>query len=443
MSAIEGLFKIQELRKRIIFTLTMLAVYRLGIHIPTPGVDGQALKQVFENMQGTIFGWFNLFSGGALERFSIFALGVMPYISASIIAQLLTVVWPYLAELQKEGEQGRKKITQYTRYGTVILALIQGYGIAAGLEHYSNPSVVMMPGLGFRLLCMITLATGTIFLMWVGEQMSERGIGNGISLLIFAGIAAGIPNGIGSTLSLWRSGELNTLKILMVIGAILATFFVIIFVERGQRRIPVQYAKRIVGRKVYGGQNSHIPLKVNTAGVIPPIFASSLIMFPATIATFFPANPTNPSMISRFMQSVVTALTPGALLYEIIFVSLIVFFCYFYTAVTFKTDDVAENLKKNGGFIPGIRPGPPTAQYIDYVLSRVTLGGAVYIAAICVLPTLFTQAVKVPFYFGGTSVLILVGVALDTVAQIETFLLTRNYEGFMKHTRIKGRAAYT
>jgi len=434
MSGIEGIVKISELRKRIIFTIIMLAVYRIGVHIPTPGVDGAALQQVFANMKGTIFGWFNLFSGGALERFSIFALGVMPYISSSIIFQLLTVVWPYLHDLQKEGEQGRKKITQYTRYGTVLLCLVQGYGIATGLEHYANPSVVTNPGMAFRLLTTITLTAGTVFLMWVGEQMSERGIGNGISLLIYAGIAARIPSGIGSTLSLYRSNELSFFKILMVLAVIIATFFVIIFVERGARRIPVQYAKRIVGRKVYGGQNTHLPLKVNTSGVIPPIFASSLIMFPATLATFFP---------SQIVQRITGQLQPGALLYEIVFVSLIVFFCYFYTAVTFKTEDVAENLKKYGGFIPGIRPGPPTAQYIDFVLSRITLGGAVYISAICVLPSILSTTANVPFYFGGTSVLILVGVALDTVAQIETFLLTRNYEGFMKHTRLKGRSAYS
>jgi preprotein translocase subunit SecY len=432
MSGIEGIVKIAELRKRILFTLMMLAVYRIGVHIPTPGVDGAALQQVFANMQGTIFGWFNLFSGGALERFSIFALGVMPYISSSIIFQLLTVVWPYLHNLQKEGDQGRKKITQYTRYGTVLLCLIQGYSIASGLEHYSNPAVVAHPGLAFRLLTTVTLTAGTVFLMWIGEQMSERGIGNGISLLIFAGIAARIPSGIGSTLSLYRSNELSLFKILLILAIIVATFFVIIFVERGSRRIPVQYAKRIVGRKVYGGQNTHLPLKVNTSGVIPPIFASSLIMFPATLATFFP---------SGFMQKITSQLAPGALLYELLFVGLIVFFCYFYTAVTFKTDDVAENLKKYGGFIPGIRPGLPTAQYIDFVLSRITLGGAAYISLICVLPSLLSQTMKVPFYFGGTSVLILVGVALDTTAQIETFLLTRNYEGFMKHTRLKGRSA--
>lgn len=434
MSGADGLVKIPELRKRIIFTLLMLAVYRIGVHIPTPGIDGVALQQVFANMKGTIFGWFNMFSGGALERFSIFALGVMPYISSSIIFQLLTVVWPYLHDLQKEGEQGRKKITQYTRYGTVLLCLVQGYGIAAGLEHYSNPTVVTEPGLAFKLMTTLTLTAGTVFLMWVGEQMSERGIGNGISLLIYAGIAAGIPNGIGNTLSLYRSGELSFFKILLILAVIVLTFFVIIFVERGARRIPIQYAKRIVGRKVYGGQNTNLPLKVNTSGVIPPIFASSLIMFPATVATFFP---------SPKIQQFTSMLQPGGLVYNVLFVGLIVFFAYFYTAVTFKTDDVAENLKKYGGFIPGIRPGQPTAQYIDYVLSRITLGGAVYISAICVLPTFLTQSMKVPFYFGGTSVLILVGVALDTVAQIETFLLTRNYEGFMKHTRLKGRAAYT
>lgn len=445
MSGIEGIVKIQELRKRIIFTLTMLAVYRIGVHIPTPGVDADAMQQLFQNMKGTMFGWFNLFSGGALERFSIFALGVMPYISSSIIFQLLTVVWPYLHELQKEGDSGRKKINQYTRYGTVLLALVQGYGIAAGLSHTTNPQVVIHPGMAFKLLTMITLCCGTVFLMWVGEQMTERGIGNGISLLIFAGIAARIPGGIGSTMSLYRSGELSFFKILMVVAIILATFFVIIFVERGSRRIPVQYAKRIVGRKVYGGQNSHLPLKVNTSGVIPPIFASSLLMFPATIGTFMgqsTAEPTTPlGWIKYGLQTIISALQPGSLGHEVLFVSLIVFFCYFYTAVTFKTDDVAENLKKYGGFIPGIRPGQPTAEYIEYVLSRVTLGGAIYISAICVLPTLFTQTMKVPFYFGGTSVLILVGVALDTVAQVETFLLSRNYEGFMKHTRLKGRAA--
>ncbi|MBC7386647.1 MAG: preprotein translocase subunit SecY [Cryobacterium sp.] len=434
MSAIAGLIKIEELRKRILFTVAMLAIYRLGVHVPTPGVDGAALKQVFESMQGTIFGFFNLFSGGALERFSVFALGIMPYISSSIIFQLLTVVVPYFAELQKEGEQGRKKITQYTRYGAVLLSIIQGTGIATQLQNYQNPAVVLNPGTSFVLMTVITLTAGTLFLMWIGEQMSERGIGNGTSVLIYAGIAARIPSGIGSAFSLYRSGELSFFKIIIILAIIMVTFFAIIFVERGARRIPIQYAKRVIGRKVYGGQNTFLPLKVNVSGVIPPIFASSLLMFPATFAAFSHV---------QWLQKVTQQLTPGAMLYEIAFVSLIIFFAYFYTAVVFKTDDVAENLKKNGGFIPGIRPGDATAQYIDYVLGRITLGGAVYIAMICVLPTIFTQALKVPFYFGGTSVLILVGVALDTVAQIETFLLTRNYEGFMKHTRLKGRTAYT
>ena len=434
MAGMDGLFRIPELRKRIIFTLVMLAVYRIGIHIPTPGVDGAALQQLFVNMKGTIFGWFNLFSGGALERFSILALGVVPYISSSIIFQLLTVVWPYFHDLQKEGDQGRKRITQYTRYGTVLICLVQGFGIATTLEHYSQPPVVLFPGLAFRLMTTVTLTTGTIFLMWVGEQISERGICNGISLLIYAGIAARIPQSLSSTWSLYRSGELSAVKILLVGLTILLTFYCIIFVERGARRIPIQYAKRIVGRKIYGGQNSNLPLKVNTAGVIPPIFASSLIMFPATLGNFIP-NKTFQHWVSMFRAE--------GLLYNVLFVGLIIFFCYFYTAVTFKTDDVSDSLKKYGGFIPGIRPGPPTSQYIDYVLSRITLGGAIYIAAICVLPTVVTQGLKIPFFFGGTSVLILVGVALDSKAQIETFLLGRDYEGFMKHARPRGRSAYS
>lgn len=434
MSGAQGLVKIPELRKKIIFTLTVLAVYRIGVHIPTPGVDGVALQQAFANMQGTIFGWFNLFSGGALERFSIFALGIMPYISASIIMQLLTVMVPQLAELQKEGEPGRKKITQYTRYFTVVLCFVQGFGIATTLQSYSNPPVVLDPGLYFKIMTTITLCGGTMFLVWLGEQISERGIGNGTSMIIFAGIAAGIPNGIGSALSLLRTGELSVGKLALVAALIIATFFIIIFVERASRRIPVHYAKRVVGRKVYGGQNTHIPLKLNTSGVIPPIFASSLLMFPATVGTFVTAG---------IIQTISSWLQPGAWLYEVLFVGLIFFFAYFYTAVVFKTEDVAENLKKYGGFVPGIRPGENTVRYIDYVLTRLTLGGATYISVICVLPTLMSQTLKVPFYFGGTSVLILVGVALDTVAQIETFMLSRNYEGFMKHARVKGRAAYT
>ena len=434
MAGPQGLVKIPELRKKIIFTIMVLAIYRIGVHIPTPGVDSAALQAAFANMQGTIFGWFNLFSGGALERFSVFALGIMPYISASIIFQLLTVMVPYLADLQKEGDQGRKKITQYTRYATVLLCFIQGFGIASTLQAYSNPQVVLEPGFAFKLMTTITLTGGTMFLVWLGEQISENGIGNGTSMIIFAGIAARIPSGISSGISLLRSGELSIGKIAAVLALIIATFFIIIFVERASRRIPIHYAKRVVGRKIYGGQNSHIPLKLNTSGVIPPIFASSLLMFPATIGTFVAAG---------MLQTVTSWLAPGGWLYEILFVGLIIFFCYFYTAVVFKTEDVAENLKKYGGFIPGIRPGENTVKYIDYVLTRLTLVGAVYISVICVIPSMMSQALKVPFYFGGTSVLILVGVALDTVAQIETFMLSRNYEGFMKHARVKGRAAYT
>jgi preprotein translocase subunit SecY len=434
MAGAQGLVKIPELRKRIIFTIITLAVYRIGVHIPTPGVDGAALQQAFANMQGTIFGWFNLFSGGALERFSIFALGIMPYISSSIIFQLLTVMVPYLSDLQKEGDQGRKKITQYTRYGTVLLCFVQGFGIASTLQAYNSPQVVLDPGLAFKIMTTITLTGGTMFLVWLGEQISESGIGNGTSMIIFAGIAARIPSGISSAISLVRSGELGVGKLALVGLLIAVTFYVIIFVERASRRIPVHYAKRVVGRKIYGGQNTHIPLKLNTSGVIPPIFASSLLMFPATIGTFVTAG---------ILQSVASWLAPGGWLYEILFVALIFFFSYFYTAVVFKTDDVADNLKKYGGFVPGIRPGDNTVKYIDYVLTRLTLGGAIYISAICVLPTMMSQSLKVPFYFGGTSILILVGVALDTVAQIETFMLSRNYEGFMKHSRVKGRAAYT
>lgn len=430
MAGPQGLVKIPELRKKIIFTLIVLAVYRIGVHIPTPGVDGAALQQAFASMQGTIFGWFNLFSGGALERFSIFALGIMPYISSSIIFQLLTVMVPYLSELQKEGDQGRKKITQYTRYGTVILCFIQGWAISSTLMAYSNPPIVLEPGLTFKLMTTITLTGGTMFLVWLGEQISERGIGNGTSMIIFAGIAARIPQGISSAFSLVRSGELGIGKLALVAALILSVFFIIIFVERASRRVPVNYAKRVVGRKIYGGQNTHIPLKLNTSGVIPPIFASSLLMFPATIGTFVTAG---------VLQTVTSWLAPGGWLYEVLFVSLIFFFAYFYTAIVFKTEDVAENLKKYGGFVPGIRPGENTVKYIDYVLTRITLAGATYISIICVLPTVMSQTLKVPFYFGGTSVLILVGVALDTVAQIETFMLSRNYEGFMKHAKVKGR----
>jgi len=425
----------KELTRRILFTLGMLAIYRVGVHIPVPGVNIVALQQFMENLRGTAFGLFNVFTGGAFEKFSILALGVMPYISSSIIMQLLTVSWPYLAELKKEGEAGNKKITQFTRYGTVLLCIVQGYAISTWLSSGSGGvQVVMNPGLGFTIMTIVTLTTGTIFLMWLGEQMTEKGIGNGISLLIFAGIVSGLPGSMATVFKLWRTGEMPIFKVALLFFVVLVVFYIIIFVERGNRRVPVQYAKRVVGRKVYGGQNTHIPLKVNTAGVIPPIFASSLIMFPSTIAQFFP---------NQYVKNFATWFQPGALIYNLLFVGGIMFFCFFYTAIVFKTDDVADNLKKYGGFIPGIRPGTATAEYIDYVLTRITTGGALYISLVCVLPTFLIDRLNVPpnvaGLFGGTSVLIMVGVALDTVAQIQTHMISKNYDSFKKHTRVKGR----
>ncbi len=429
MSGADGLFKIPELRKKILYTLFALAVYRLGVHIPTPGVNSEALMAFFQKQQGTIFGWFNMFSGGALERFSVMALGVMPYISASIIFQLLTVVSPQLGALQKEGESGTKKINQYTRYATVLLCIIQGYGISVGLEAMQNPPVVLNPGMGFRMLTIVTLLGGTMFLMWLGEQITERGIGNGISLIIFAGIASHIPTGIGSAWNLFKTGELSFMKLALLGAIIFGVFFAIIFMERGQRRIPIQYAKRVVGRKMYGGQSTHLPLKINTSGVIPPIFASSLIMLPATLTMM---------VETPIMQRLTETLRQG-IVHDVLFVGLIVFFCFFYTAVTFKTEDVADNLRKYGAFIPGIRPGEKTAEFIDYVLVRITVLGAAYISAICVMPTILGDSMKIPFYIGGTSVLILVGVAMDTLAQIESHLLSRHYDTFMGNMRMKGR----
>jgi preprotein translocase subunit SecY len=429
MSGADGLFKIPELRKKILYTLFALAVYRLGVHIPTPGVNSEALMAFFQKQQGTIFGWFNMFSGGALERFSVMALGVMPYISASIIFQLLTVVSPQLGALQKEGESGTKKINQYTRYATVLLCIIQGYGISVGLEAMQNPPVVLNPGMGFRALTIVTLLGGTMFLMWLGEQITERGIGNGISLIIFAGIASHIPSGIGSAWNLFKTGELSFIKLVMLAAIIFGVFFAIIFMERGQRRIPIQYAKRVVGRKMYGGQSTHLPLKINTSGVIPPIFASSLIMLPATLTMM---------VETPLMQRLTETLRQG-IVHDVLFVGLIVFFCFFYTAVTFKTEDVADNLRKYGAFVPGIRPGEKTAEFIDYVLVRITVLGAAYISAICVLPTILGDSMKIPFYIGGTSVLILVGVAMDTLAQIESHLMSRHYDTFMGNMRMKGR----
>ena len=425
--------KIPELKRRILMTFALLAVYRIGVHVPTPGINAEALQAFFKAAQGTLLGLFDMFSGGALSNLSVFALGIMPYISASIILQLLTVVIPYLDRPNKEGEAGRKKITQYTRYGTVVLSLIQGFGIAVGLEGMSGPGgemVVLMPGWGFRLMTVITLTAGTAFIMWLGEQITERGIGNGISLIIFAGIVARMPAAIINTLRMWTADTISTFMILIIAVMMVVVVAVIIYVERGQRKIPVQYAKRVVGRKMYGGQSTHLPLKVNTAGVIPPIFASSIIMFPATIANFIQI---------PWMKTIADAVAPGKLIYSLIYVGFIIFFCYFYTAVVFNPVDAAENMKKYGGLIPGIRPGKRTADYIDRVLSRITFGGAIYVSAVCVLPTILIQKFRVPFYFGGTALLIVVGVAIDTVAQIESHMMTRHYEGFIKKSRMKGR----
>jgi len=431
----QNLFKIPELRKRIFFTLALLVVYRIGCHIPTPGIDAVALASFFAQAKGTLLGLFDMFSGGALERLSVFALGIMPYISASIILQLLTVTIPHLERLSKEGESGRKKITQYTRYGTVVLSIIQGVGISIGLENMTSASgspVVIFPGWGFRLMTIITLTSGTAFIMWLGEQITERGIGNGISLIIFAGIVVRMPAAIGNTYQLVATGEMGIFIVLILTVFMIAVVAFIIFVETGQRRIPVQYAKRVVGRRMYGGGSSHLPLKINTSGVIPPIFASSIIMFPATLASF-----TN----IEWMKSVSDALRPGNFSYELLFVAFIFFFCYFYTAVTFDPANVADNMKKNGGYIPGIRPGKRTADYIDKVLTRITLGGAIYVSAVCVLPSLLISNFNVPFYFGGTALLIVVGVAIDTISQMESHMLSRSYEGFLKKGsgRMKGR----
>jgi preprotein translocase subunit SecY len=423
--------RIPELRRRLLFTAAMLAVYRIGVAVPTPGIDGQALSSFFEQASTTLFGIVNLFSGGALERFSVFALGIMPYISVAIILDLMKIGWPYLDELYKEGEAGRRKISQYTRYGTVGLALLQGTFVARTLETIQAPgggSVVYHPGLAFIAMTALTVTAGTIFVMWIGEQITERGVGNGISLIIMAGIVARLPSALGTTVEFVRGGEMSIFVLIVILVIVVGVTGTIVYVETGQRRIPVQYARRVVGRRVYGGQSSHLPLKVNTSGVIPPIFASSLLIMPATIASFVPA-----------LKDWSVYLTPGGLVYNIAYVGLIFFFCYFYTAVTFNPVDVADNLKKYGGFIPGIRPGRFTADYIDRVLSRITLGGAIYVSAVCVLPTLLTQRFNVPFYFGGTALLIVVGVALDSVAQIETHLLTRNYEGFMRRGRVKSR----
>jgi len=431
VAAVEGLTKIPELRRRILFTISLLAVYRIGCHIPVPGINTDTLSKFFQTNQNTLFGMLNMFSGRALENASIFALGIMPYISASIISQLLTVVWPYLNQLSKEGEMGRRKINQYTRYFTVVLAMFQAFGIATALMSAENANYVLLPGVKFKLLTMITLASGTAFIMWLGEQITDRGIGNGISLIIFAGIAAGIPVSAHQTIQLVKDGQLAPVTLILILAGMIAVVGIIIFLEQGQRRIPIQYAKRQVGRRLYGGQSTHLPLKINTSGVIPPIFASSLLMAPLTIVTFLPSNP--------FSDFIKDAIQRGSLLYYVSYVTLIVFFCFFYTAVVFNPEDVAENLKKHGGYVPGIRPGKNTSDYLDRVLSRLTFGGALYLCMVCLLPDFLINKFKVSFFFGGTTLLILVGVALDTVAQIQTFLLTRDYEGFMKNAKLRGR----
>lgn len=430
LSRLQNIFKIPELKNRVLFTLALLIVYRIGAHIPTPGINGEELSKFLVDKGGAIMGFFDMFSGGALSKVTIFALGIMPYISASIIFQLLTVVIPAIGRLAKEGEAGRKKITRYTRYATVVIAAIQSFGIAYGLESMSNGAFVQNPGFGFRILTMITLTSGTAFIMWLGEQITERGIGNGISLIIFAGIVARFPNAVLSTIRLMQAGELSIFFVLFLVVMMFAVIGVIIFIERGQRKIPVQYAKRLVGRKVYGGQSTHLPLKINTSGVIPPIFASSIIMFPATIAGF---------IAIPWVQGLARQLAPGTALYTILYVGMIFFFAYFYTAIVFNPVDIADNLKKYGGFIPGIRPGQKTSEYIYRVLSRLTFVGAIYLAVVCIIPEILISRFNVPFYFGGTSLLIVVGVALDTVSQVESHLVTRSYEGFLKKGRIRGR----
>ena len=457
--SIKNIFAVPDLRKRVFFTLGLLAVYRVGSHITIPGINKEALAVLADQARNTMFGLYDMFSGQNLSQMTIFALGIMPYISASIILQLLTVVWPYLERLSKEGELGRRKITQYTRYGTILLAVIQSLGIAIFLERNTEIAgglpLVYDPGWGFRLMTVLTLTTGSAFVMWLGEQITERGIGNGMSLIIFAGIVVGLPLAVIATLDQLRTGQMGLFRLIFLMLLMVAVIAAIVFVERGHRRVTVQYAKRVVGRRMYGGSSTHIPLKVNTGGVIPVIFASSILAFPATLATMFSTE--------SWMRQVADQLAYGMPLYNLLYVSGIIFFCYFYTAIIFNPDDVAENMRKYGGFIPGIRPGKRTAEYIDTILTRITLVGALYLAVVAILPefliagfkvapipfigerldamlpTFVTQGMNVQFYFGGTSLLIIVGVAMDTVQQVESQLIMRHYDGFMKKTRIRGR----
>jgi preprotein translocase subunit SecY len=426
--------KLEELKKRVFFTILMLGIYRVATQVPTPGVDGAALSSFFDGMKGSLFSVFNTFSGGALERFSVLALGIMPYITSSIIFSLLSYSIPALGELQKEPD-GHKKISQYTRYATVLLCFFQGYGLAVGLENITSPNgllVVTEPGMSFRLLTVISLTAGTMFVMWLGEQITERGIGNGISLVIFAGIAAGIPRGMKDTLDLLKNGEMSVLNLIIVLAIMLVSFWFIIFVERAFRKVPVQYAKRVVNNRVFGGQSSHLPIKVNISGVMPPIFASALLGFPTTISQFIPQS--SPAKV--YFSNIEQLFYPGKMLYNCVFIGLIVFFAYFYSTIQFKTDDVSESLKKNGGFIPGIRPGEQTADFLNQVISRLTLIGAIYVAAICIMPAILFNYAKVPFYFGGTSLLILVGVAIDTMAQAEGFMISQRLDTAYK---VKGK----
>ena len=431
VTSLQNIFKIPELRSRVLFTLAMLAVYRVGAHIPTPGINNEELFKFLTERGGALMGFLDIFSGGALSRLTIFALGIMPYISASIILQLLTVVVPHLSKLAKEGERGRKTIIQYTRYGTIVIAFIQGFGIALGLEGMNEGAFVLDPGWSFRFMTVITLVAGTAFLMWLGEQITERGVGNGISLIIFSGIVASLPSAIVQTFELYKVGQISLLLLIVLGVVMLAVMGAIVFLESGRRKIAVQYAKRVVGRRVYGGQNTHIPLKINTAGVIPPIFASSIIAFPATITSFIQV---------PWVQAFGAQLAPGSLLYTMIYVGLIIFFCFFYTAVVLNPVDMADNMKKYGGFIPGIRPGQKTADFIYKVLTRITFAGAIYLAIVCVIPELLIYKLNMPFYFGGTSLLIVIGVGLDTAQQIENHMLMRNYDGFLGKGSLKGRS---
>jgi preprotein translocase subunit SecY len=421
---------------RLWFLLGALVVYRIGAHIPVPGIDPVQLAALFKQNSGGMLGMFNMFSGGALERFTVFALGIIPYISASIIMQILSIVSPQLEALKKEGESGRRKITQYTRYFTVGLALFQAFGIAVALE--SQPGLVLDPGLAFRFITVTTLLTGTMFLMWLGEQITERGLGNGISIIIFAGIAAGLPSALGGLFSLVSSGSISSLAAIFIVILVAAVTYFVVFVERGQRKILVNYAKRQVGNKVYGGQTSHLPLKLNMAGVIPPIFASSIIMFPATIVDWFTKGKDSTNPVISFLKDLAGSMAPGEPIYVLLYASAIVFFCFFYTALVFNSKETADNLKKSGAFVPGIRPGDQTARYIDKILMRLTLAGAVYITLVCLLPEFMQAQWKVPFYFGGTSLLIIVVVTMDFMAQVQNYVMSQQYESLLRKANFKG-----